>query len=291
MTNARHASFRAGDRSEYLAQYMLSAIGIANPILRQEDIGHDFHCLLSTQERGLLNFDSPFTVQIKSDMHPLEYGGVTEQGIWKEYEIDWLLNQKVPLYIGVIDKASQTLSLYSSAAVLCSYWESKPNKPFKLLLVPRGLKDDSEIQKPTKVQSGDASGDGFEYRVDLGNPLIHVSQLDIDSSEINQTVKALLRKAIRTEMRSILFRDYSQPFVNWCRRIRTNQSYDAGYVSYTPSESKHLIESSMPTLMAIALALKAHDPVQYENMKKISGIFVKEKMPIEIREKLADFFE
>ena len=37
-------TFRQGDRSEYLALYMLSALGLAVPVPRQEDVGIDFHC-------------------------------------------------------------------------------------------------------------------------------------------------------------------------------------------------------------------------------------------------------
>ena len=37
-------SFRQGNRSEYLAQYMLSALGLAVKVTTQEDVGIDFYC-------------------------------------------------------------------------------------------------------------------------------------------------------------------------------------------------------------------------------------------------------
>ena len=37
-------SFRGGTRSEYLAHYLLSTLGVVVQVPRQEDIGADFHC-------------------------------------------------------------------------------------------------------------------------------------------------------------------------------------------------------------------------------------------------------
>jgi hypothetical protein len=37
-------SFYQGNRSEYLAQYILSALGVAVKVPHEEDIGVDFNC-------------------------------------------------------------------------------------------------------------------------------------------------------------------------------------------------------------------------------------------------------
>jgi hypothetical protein len=220
------------------------------------------------------------------------YGAINEKGVWKEYEIDWLLNLKTPLYIAVVDKRSHTISLYNTTVALFCYWEPRPKKPSLIKLIPREFPSDSMVGRPPKIVSDShqnySGGDGCEHQIDLGNPLVKYSIDDMENQTKIKEIKELLRKGIRMDMRSILFRDYSQPFLNWMGIIRTNESFDAAYISYTPSAVKPLFEASMPTLMAIAIALKKHDPVRYEKFMSISDLFVREKMPKEIIEQLKD---
>jgi len=63
---SRHFNWRQGDRSELLADYLLSGIGITTPIRRQDDTGFDFYCSVSDQEKGVLTFGFPYIIQIKS---------------------------------------------------------------------------------------------------------------------------------------------------------------------------------------------------------------------------------
>jgi hypothetical protein len=64
--SVRSYSFREGDRSEYLAQFLLSALGLCSPISRQEDVGYDFSGSIANQESGLISFGYPYLISIKS---------------------------------------------------------------------------------------------------------------------------------------------------------------------------------------------------------------------------------
>src|SRR5207245_1516245 len=84
-------SFRQGDRSEYLAQYILSAFAISVPVPRQEDVGSDFHCSLLKREDNNLRPYLPFNIQIKSHERKLLeegviFGGITQGGTWRHHE-------------------------------------------------------------------------------------------------------------------------------------------------------------------------------------------------------------
>src|SRR3954452_11427379 len=70
MSGVRSYSFSEGDRSEYLAQFLLSALGLCTFIPRQEDIGFDFSCSVADQQQGTLTFGYPYLISIKSLSHP-----------------------------------------------------------------------------------------------------------------------------------------------------------------------------------------------------------------------------
>jgi hypothetical protein len=118
MPGLRLNSFRQGDRSEYLAQYILSSLGIAIRVPREEDIGIDFYCSLANLKEGDLTFSSPFTVQIKSNSENVSYGGVDKKNVWKEHEIDWLFDQELPFLIGIADKEKHNIKLFITINIL-----------------------------------------------------------------------------------------------------------------------------------------------------------------------------
>lgn len=110
--------FRQGDRSEYLALYILSALGIVVPVPRQEDIGADFYCSLAESRGSRLTFHSPCLVQTKSrSIKEITYGGIDEKRRWKHEEVDWLFNQELPLLIGIVDKEKLLLDLYATSNI------------------------------------------------------------------------------------------------------------------------------------------------------------------------------
>ena len=67
MSGRRLSSFRAGDRSEYLAQYVLSRFSFVVPFPRQEDFGvADFLCVLTKEVDKLEYPRNAYYVQVKS---------------------------------------------------------------------------------------------------------------------------------------------------------------------------------------------------------------------------------
>ena len=75
--------FRQGDRSEYLALYILSSLGISVYVPRTEDIGADFYCSLAKRDGNRVTFQLPFIVQVKSSsMRKLSFGGPDENDRW-----------------------------------------------------------------------------------------------------------------------------------------------------------------------------------------------------------------
>src|SRR5258706_12115201 len=98
-------SFREGNRSELLADYLLSSIGITTPIRRQDDIGFDFYChLVNDDDNKYLTFGFPFIIQIKSNSLTSILYGDKNPDHWRIEKISWLFRNEIPFFIGIVDK-------------------------------------------------------------------------------------------------------------------------------------------------------------------------------------------
>ena len=126
-TGTRHPDFRQGDRSEYLAVYILSALGLVTQVPRQEDIGFDLVCNLSerNQYADLLSFRYHYAVSVKSASKPkavLAPPKSMESDKNYSGHFDWLFNLELPLMLAVVNKNKQTLSLYSTLPAWFLYY-------------------------------------------------------------------------------------------------------------------------------------------------------------------------
>ncbi|NVM57633.1 MAG: hypothetical protein HWN51_05890 [Desulfobacterales bacterium] len=106
MGGKRLGSFRAGDRSEYLAAYSLSRFAFVNMVPRQEDFGVvDFLCVLTKEEQRCVYPESAFYVQVKSTEDDVPF---TEDAVrWISDHMDH------PLFVCVVDKNANHLKIYS----------------------------------------------------------------------------------------------------------------------------------------------------------------------------------
>ena len=131
MPGARYQPFRLGDRSELLAELLLSAFAFTTRVPRQEDIGFDLFCSLITREGKLLKAGPFFAVQAKSSTDPLTFS--------KDHEIAWLTGQENPLLLCVVDRPKLAMDVYSTWNVMCGplEWGLSP-----ITLLP-GVKPDT----------------------------------------------------------------------------------------------------------------------------------------------------
>lgn len=118
MPNYLDNNLRGGDRAEYLAQFILSSMGVSVQVPRQEDHGHDFFCALQRQDDRQLTFHSPFTVQTGTiGGKNFVYGAKKKDGqlVHRPMEIDFLRKLQLPFFVGVVDKEQHRLRLYSTS--------------------------------------------------------------------------------------------------------------------------------------------------------------------------------
>lgn len=226
-------TFREGNISEYLAQFILSGLGTCVPVPRQEDIGADFHCTIARRNGRVLTFGSPFIVQIKSDSeqtdgkivygwHPPKRKG--EKAVWKKAELEWLVSQENPLLVGIVDRDQLKLNLYSTSALWMVYY--KERLPAQIILVPdQPSTADAHVpeSKPTPIQDCPPStGDNQCWEVKLGPPLVSITAHDIQKEANRETYRRILEAAIKLDQTNLWYRGLDVPYLNWVLTVDTN---------------------------------------------------------------------
>ena len=153
MPGARHPNFRLGDRTELLAEFCLNTIAFTTRVPRQEDIGHDFFCVLSEVRQDLLWAGPSFTVQVRSAPDPLVFE--------KEHEIAWIKNLENPFILIVGHRDELRVDIYSTWMRLNGFLRKAANR---IVLNPG----------PPKEGFGQVwtAEDGAEQIISLGQPVI-----------------------------------------------------------------------------------------------------------------------
>lgn len=109
MPGAIAKNAQEGTRSEYLAQYVLSAFGTAIPVPHPEDSGIDLYCTLGHRVGRRFLVEHQYLVQVKSTKDQIHYTGIDE--------VRWLLSHKYPIFICVVNKESLQVELYQTVAL------------------------------------------------------------------------------------------------------------------------------------------------------------------------------
>ncbi len=131
-------NFHEGTRSEYLAVYFLSKIGLVVPVPRQSDyFGVDFIVHLIEERQGnFIPTGKSFAVQVKSNNQPILYTGDQLSCLWA---------MGLPFFIAVVSRNGLELSIYPTLARLNFKWMIGENQEFSLH--PRGTVDDLHAQQ------------------------------------------------------------------------------------------------------------------------------------------------
>jgi len=211
-------AWHESNRGEYLAQYFLAALGVSAPVIRQEDIGVDFFCSLAKEEDRKLTFHSPYMVQHGAvDAKQFVYGGY-DGGKWRKDEIEWLFSQELPLFVCVTDRVKGHFNLYSTSAM----WlvRHQFGTVTSIVLCPDANHDPLKESKRDKIGKG-ADGDGYEYHVPLGKPIVSVSIADLDKATRASAI-ASLKSAINLEQMNITLRRLGVHVASWFPDIKPN---------------------------------------------------------------------
>jgi len=102
--------FRSGNLAENLGVLLLKGIAAVAEVPRPEDVGLDaIATLLRLKDDDNYYAEDTFVVQLKSaSVKTIKYEG---------YELDWLIGQSQPMFIGVVSLREASISLYPTIYV------------------------------------------------------------------------------------------------------------------------------------------------------------------------------
>lgn len=176
MTGGRLKSFRMGDRSELLIEYLLSGLAFTTRVPRQEDVGVDFLCsLINEDENRLLRAGPVFVVQAKSSCTEIVYE--------KPHELDWIINQENPFFICVADRNQSAMDMYSTWNLHKALLADVPGGALRRIVLRPGKESD-------EVVIGHPDG---TQEVPLGRPIVHVAHSDIMSDDRARHLAGVVR--------------------------------------------------------------------------------------------------
>jgi hypothetical protein len=294
MPGSLWAPFREGNRSEYLAQYFLSALGVSVSVPRPEDIGIDFYCALAKQAGERLTFHSPFAVQVGSyGTKDFSYGGHTGKGVWQREQLDWLFSQELPLFVATVDKDSLSFRLYSTSPIwLIRYTFGEVSE---VRLIPDAVHDPLKDSREDVAEYSGKGGDGCRYNVPLGLPVVALSIGQL-KTEIVDKARASLAKASYVEMRNLTYRRLSVHFSQWMLDILSNDDSSAvklgqfyAWNSEPGRNTPEQLEALLPIIVALAHNLKWQKRTdELAQLKGIFGLIPKDKIPGFVRTNLPE---
>jgi hypothetical protein len=215
--SGRLFTYRQGDRSEYLALYLLSSLVTQVP--RQEDVGFDLVCSIADQETGFLTFKHQYLVSIKSagrnasiKMSPAKKwdGGYPAH-------IHWMFELDLPLLLAVVDRDRSLLYLYSTLPAWFLRYSREYQHCGKLSLVPRVRSRNPDVIRvaPARLEQIKGHPDKFHYSVDLGHPMFAISVEDVSDRERLRTLKQRLRLALRLADATMRYAKAGAPYFYW----------------------------------------------------------------------------
>jgi hypothetical protein len=230
-------NLRQGNRSEYLAQFILSSLAITTQVPRQEDIqGVDFHCSVLRRVHGNLIPSIAFNIQIKSSSEEhVEFGGMTKGKTprWKGHEISCLRDYQTPFFVGVVDKDDQRLDIYQTInRAFLHYRRFLPQILQLKFGAPNGRKHLRGLPEETTHDNPNYEPGTFDLY--LGDPVVSINIAQSENPEQVERIKTALVPYIQLDQQNIAlygagFRQFSWPLV-----IHTNQGFNEFGMSAAP---------------------------------------------------------
>ena len=238
----RLRSYRKGDQSEDLAQYLLGQFSAVTAVDRQNDFGVDKICALTRYEGRYVFVGSTFGVQVKSKGHrPITFGGIDKKsGKWREWDIKWLFGQDYPLFIAVIDRRARHISVYATARMWWVAWMR--GEPFEVTLEPTMDLEDRPIDERFRREEEVSDwGDRHRWWVPLGKPIVDASQEQLEDETFQTHAQAVMNKWIDLDRNNIF---------NWKLGVPFHAEFMKWEPNVPPSDSPKEFTYAHPALNA-----------------------------------------
>lgn len=221
----RQNSYRDGDRAEHYARIVLSALGLAVPVPREEDVGIDFHCTLGQADGRFTRFFEPYNVQVKSASEKtLRFGGIhKKKGTWKIHEIAWILSQSTPFFLALVNKKAAKVDLFCTTARWFPY--HAPQVPYELVFRTYTPDSNADLHNGSKTSLSVSVPPGVEavcWELPLGQPILSLTTTEVEEKTMVAAARDILRQYISIELQNYVAAANRLSYFHWPLNIKTN---------------------------------------------------------------------
>lgn len=258
------------------------------PVIRQEDIGIDFHCVVTKKkDRYKITFGAPFGVQVGSiDGKEFVFGGFPKDDAkkerWRKEGVEWLFAQEVPFFVCTVDRTDSAFRLYSTSPM----WLMRINYPTmtEVVLMPDKTHDPLRASRSAEKLDDKGNGDGFSYAVPLGPPIVQLTMADLEDKEekvLSRAREALSFAAFYDQV-NITYRRSGIQACYWFTNIVPNDvsSLHTMGGGIAPSDHPSLLDVLKAASLSMALSLaQKPDKEKIEKLAPVFALFPPDQIP------------
>ena len=242
MPGRRRKSFRSGDMAEDFGLSLMRGIAAVAEVPRTEDFGMDAVANLHRlDDDGNVYAEDSFIVQLKASS--------TKQVPYEDHELTWLLEQKLPMFIGLVALDRASISLYPTIRI---------NQAVFAIETTRVSARFGRFKMPDFLAGQDHYGwkkdqDGG-LTVWLGDPLLEWTIGDVvDSEWTHQAYKTLKRYICFADRElHLLSLGQSSPIV-WSTNDETSIQSSSIMMKGSPSDLQQIATACVPCLRSLML--------------------------------------
>lgn len=237
------------------------------PVPREHDFGVDFYCLprvdIDSRSEAVVELCG---IQVKGrGTTGITFGGADKKsGAWKQHEIEWLRQLRVPLYLATVDEHFRRLEVYSVTRALAIFW--KTTAPFEIAcsIQPATAGKPVTTPEPTPVAApmNGKDGDGQIWNVDLGAPLISLTFEELSGVDVRVDRSRVLVHWISADRWS------RAKLLDGIPRFKVIQDYQTNIMptveehwmywnAVADSRVSRIAEQTVPAIVAMARHLRA----------------------------------
>ncbi len=263
-TGSLAANLYEGARSEYLAQYALSALGMAAQIPRQEDVGIDLQCALGKRVGQLLVVEHYYLVQVKSTVDKWIYEGPDS--------VRWLCALRHPIFYVRVHKKKNRIDIYQTAQIAHMHAHESIDR---VVLIP-------DTAPPTFNYLEAAS----TVTIELGPPILSFGLAEVTSSDWQENTRGVLRSWIEVDQDNIDHKRHGLRIFAFPQSYKTNVSVKATkltgnfHPSTAPTASS--IDEELVRHIAV-LALRTAGALDQERFRELLNFVRGHLVPKNIR--------
>lgn len=239
MPGRLRTNFRTGNLAEHLGLLLLKGISAVAEVARPEDVGLDaIATLLRRANDGNCYAEDTFVVQLKSESE--------ESLSYKDHQLDWLVGQSQPMFIGRVSLRSSQISLYPTLFVN----QAVLSLHAKAVSIRFGNSDLPSFLHGQKHCPWTGTPDGAN--VWLGDPLLQWSIHDLVDKNWVQLAYTHLKTFLAVARRELDLLSFGQcSSITWTTNVPDSITADWAMLIGQPDEYASLVSRCAPVIRSL----------------------------------------